>query len=165
MHLGLTSNSVSHRSPWGRWGVETRNLEALLSLSTYNFKFCQGKEPMDEELSAEQKLSCTDDFLFVIGTATEFGNMCQTQSHECIHVHFESDSSTPKSRISGRVYSNSHSPDDQSNTHEYQSNRQKFYRPCHVVGLPHSDSGDHSSGFIAFNYGTLNQGLEHLTTS
>jgi len=156
VHLGLTSNSASHRSPWGRWGVETPSLEALLSLFTYDFKFCHGKEGTDEKLSAEQKLSCTDDFLFVIGTKDDFGGICKTESHERVHINLEPDSSTPKSRIRGYVYSSSKSNGDRSDI-------EKFYRPSHIVGRPHSDLGKKPTEFIAYNYGTLSQGLGHFT--
>jgi len=157
--LGLTSNVTSHNSPWGRWGVETACLEALLSLWTYNFKCKDKPEQMDEELSEDQRLH---DLLFVIGDAMEYGNDIKQRNdeqgwtHERILIDIEQHSLTPKSRIKGYVCSTQHSRDQHSEI-------QKFYHPWHIVGR--QCSKPKVKQFIAYNYGLLSRGMKLRTTT
>lgn len=134
MQLHLTRKSYARQDHSGRWGVDTSQLEAILSLSTYNFKFCDASSQEKEELTEDQHLHCTDDFLFVIGTETDFVEFCNTSmkshSHDRIHLDLEQESSTPKSRIKGRPCSNGHS-----------YGNVKYYRPQHLIGrsyAPHN---------------------------
>jgi len=155
VQLGLTGESKSRNSPWGRWGVETAYLEALLSLWTYDFQRANKLEQVDDDLSEEQRLLCTEDFLFVIGDAKDYGHNTKQRndehgrSHERILINIEQNSSTPKSRIQGYVCSSQHTGDQHSEI-------QRFYHPRHIVGR--HCSKPKGKQFIAYNYGFLSGG-------